>query len=36
MLRRHIRLRPEMRWRVMDMTKMQVWPPASWIAAAPW
>jgi hypothetical protein len=33
MLRRHARARPEMRWRVMDMTKMQVWPPAPWIAA---
>lgn len=25
MLRRNVRLRPGMRWRVMDMTKMQVW-----------
>lgn len=25
MLRRNVRQRPGMRWRVMDMTKMQVW-----------
>ena len=34
MLRRHARVRPEMRWRVMDMTNMQVRPPASSIGVA--
>lgn len=29
MLRRHARVRPQMRWRVMDMTNMQVPSPAS-------
>lgn len=32
MLRRHARARPEMRWRVMDMTEMQVRPAKSTVS----